>query len=109
MKLNKYHIKKSDSVKIISGNSKGKQGKVLFVDLQKGRVTVEGINLVKKTMRPTQQQPKGGIVDIAAPMNISNVMLVCSRCNKNTKVLFKEASGRKVRACKKCGEMIDKV
>jgi large subunit ribosomal protein L24 len=109
MNLNKYHIKKGDTVKILSGNSKGKQGKVLYVDLDKGRVTLEGLNLVKKTMRPTQEQPKGGIVDIAAPLNISNVILVCSRCNKSTRVTYKDVSGKKVRACKKCGEMIDKV
>jgi large subunit ribosomal protein L24 len=107
--LVKPKIRKNDQVKIIAGNEKGKTGKVLYVDRRKGRVLLEGMNLKKKHVKPSNQRPKGGIIDIEAPLDISNIRLVCPKCSKPTKVLHKILKdGRKVRTCGKCSEIIDK-
>jgi large subunit ribosomal protein L24 len=109
-KLKKCKIKKGDNVVVLLGKDKNKQGKVLNVDYKKGKVTVSGINLVKKTVRPSPQYPKGGIIEIEAPIDVSNVMVVCPKCNKRTRQTKKILpNGRKVRACNKCGEILDKV
>lgn len=105
-------IKKQDTVEVISGKNKGKSGKVIEVDREKGRVLIEGINLVRKTLRKSKENPNGGIRDIEAFLNISNVMLVCPKCNKKTRVGFKIKSDSsnnflRVRICKKCKSEID--
>ncbi|RKY00106.1 MAG: 50S ribosomal protein L24 [Spirochaetes bacterium] len=105
-----YKVKKNDRVVLIAGKDKGKTGKVLFVDRKKGRVIVEGLNMVKKTLRPSQQNPKGGIIDIEAPVHISNVMVVCPKCDRGVRVKKKMLEdGKRVRVCGKCGEILDKV
>ena len=104
-------IKKGDTVEVISGDDRGLRGTVQWTLPKKGRVVVSGINIVKKHQRPiragrTQVQP--GIIDFEAPMQLSNVMLVCPRCDQRTRVGFtRQEDGRKVRVCKKCGEAID--
>ncbi|HOJ62873.1 MAG TPA: 50S ribosomal protein L24 [Spirochaetota bacterium] len=105
-------IKKQDNVEVIAGKEKGKTGKVIDVDRNKGRVLIEGINIVKKAMRKTKENPQGGIKEIEAFINISNVMLICPKCSKKTRVGFKikrdEKEGEKrVRICKKCKAEID--
>jgi large subunit ribosomal protein L24 len=103
-------LKKGDNVVIICGEDKGKQGKIIEVFPQKNRVIIEGVNLLKKHMKPTQKSPQGGIIRQEGPIDISNIRLVCNKCNKSTSTkhgLTKE--GKKVRVCKKCGEIIDKV
>lgn len=101
-------IKRDDFVLVISGKDKGKRGKVLRVIPKESRVVVEGVNIVKKHQKPTPTRP-GGIIEMAAPIHISNVMLVCPRCNRPTRVGFTFLEdGRKVRVCKKCKENIDK-
>ncbi len=103
-------VKKNDKVQIISGKDKGKSGKVLFVDKKNGRLIVEGLNVVKKTRRPDQQNQKGGIIDIEAPISLSNVMVVCPKCSKPTRIQKKElGDGMHVRICGKCEEILDKV
>lgn len=103
-------IKKNDRVKVLTGKDKGKTGKVLFVDKKNSRVVVEGINIVKKTRRPDQQNQKGGIMDIEAPLNISNVMVVCTKCDETVRVKKRKLeNGKNVRTCGKCGEILDKV
>lgn len=103
------NIKKNDLVKIITGKNKGKQGKVLFMRREKNRLIVEGINQKKKHTRPTAKNQQGGIVEFEAPIDISNVMLICPNCNANTRVAKKFLEdGKKVRICKKCHEIIDK-
>jgi large subunit ribosomal protein L24 len=103
-------IKKNDRVKVLMGKDKGKSGKVLFVDKKNSRVVVEGLNIVKKTRRPDQQNQKGGIMDIEAPLNISNVMVVCTKCNETARIKKKKLEdGKNVRICGKCGEILDKV
>lgn len=103
-------IKKKDNVLIICGEDKGKKGKIIEIFPKKDRVLVEGINLRKKHMKPTQKSPQGGIIRQEGPIHISNIRLVCNKCNKPTitkQGMTKE--GKKVRVCKKCGEIIDKV
>ena len=102
------NIRKDDTVKVIAGKDKGKEGKVLRALPKKGRVVVEKVNVVKKAMRPPQANPSGGISSMEAAINVSNVMLVCPSCKAATRVghRFDEA-GKKHRVCKKCGKDID--
>lgn len=100
-------IKKNDTVKVIAGRSVDKIGKVLSVDREKGRVLVEGANIVKKTMKKSNENQSGGIKDIEAYLDISNVMLICPKCKKETRVGFVESDGKKKRFCKKCKAEID--
>jgi len=103
-------VKRNDRVIVLTGKDNGKRGKVLFVDKGKNRLIVEGLNIVKKTRRPDQQNPKGGIIDIEASIHISNVMVVCPKCNRGVKVKKKKLEdGKRVRICGKCGEILDKV
>jgi len=99
-------VKKKDKVVVLSGKDKGKQGEVLKVDRDKNRVIVAKINFVKRHTRATQQDP-GGIREKEAPLPIAKVMLVCPKCNQPTRPKFDVLSdGKKVRLCRKCGEMI---
>lgn len=99
-------IKKGDTVIVISGDDKGKIGKVLKVFPKKQRVIVEGVNFIKRHTRPSQKNPQGGIIEKEAPIHISNVMLWFN--NERTKVGFKVLKdGKKVRYSKKTGEVID--
>lgn len=108
MAQNKMTIRKGDTVKVISGKDRGKTGKVLRSVPEKSRVVVEKVNLAKKAMRPTQQNPQGGITTMEAPIHVSNVMLVCPKCFTPTRVSHKrDENGRKVRVCKKCNKDID--
>ena len=99
----KMNIRKGDKVQVITGKDKGKQGVVLRGFPKEERVLVEGVNMVKKAMRPTQQNPQGGIVTKEAPIHVSNVMLVCPTCGKPTRIAKKRVDGKGVRVCKKCG------
>jgi len=108
MLRDKCHIKKDDKVKVITGKDKGKIGKVLRVDRKKDRVLVENINIVKRHTRPSAQNRQGGIVESEAPIPWSNVMLMCNKCLAPVRVQMKELDdGKKVRACRKCNELID--
>lgn len=101
-------IKKNDYIEVISGKEKGRRGKVLKIFPKANRVLVEHINLVKKHTRPRGQEIKGGIIKKEAPLNVSNVMLVCNKCDKPRRIGYKTLSdGKKVRICRKCGEMIE--
>jgi large subunit ribosomal protein L24 len=101
-------IKKEDTVLVISGREKGKRGRVLSIDRTKKKVLVEQTNLVKKHMKPNQQYQQGGIIDKEAPMAISNVMLVCPKCDAPTRIGNRVLEdGRKLRECKKCKEVLD--
>ena len=103
-------VKKNDRVKVLTGRDRGKSGRVLFVDLKKRRIIVEGLNMVRKTQRPTQQNQKGGIIDIEAPLHLSNVMVVCPKCDKTSRIQKKALeNSKRVRICGKCGEILDKV
>jgi len=101
-------IKKNDTVLVISGDSKGKRGRVLSIDSMKHRLVIEGINVVKKHMKPSKKYQQGGIIEREAPLKLSNVMLLCAKCDKPTKIgnTILE-NGKKIRSCKKCGEVIE--
>ncbi|HXN05932.1 MAG TPA: 50S ribosomal protein L24 [Nitrospiria bacterium] len=105
----RVRIKKGDTVKVISGREKGKEGKVLQVLSKEAKIKVEKLNMIKKHQKPTQKNTQGGIVEKEAAIAISNVMLVCTRCLKLTRVGMKVLeNGKKIRICKKCGEGIDR-
>lgn len=101
-------IKTGDTVVVIAGKDKGKQGRVLQVFPETGRVTIDGVNMVKKHQKPKNQQDKGGIISKVAPIDASNCMVVCPSCGKASRVAHKEINGKKVRICKKCGTSLDK-
>lgn len=102
---NKVHVKTGDTVVVLSGKEKGKQGKVLQVSPKEGKVIVEGLNIAKKHVKPRNAQQQGGIVDAEAAMYASKVMAVCPKCGKPTRVAHKFLEdGTKVRICKSCGE-----
>ncbi|RMG66792.1 MAG: 50S ribosomal protein L24 [Nitrospirae bacterium] len=101
-------IKKEDNVVVISGKEKGKKGRVIAVLPKKQRVIVEKVNIIKRHMKPSQKYTQGGIIEKEGPIHISNVMLICPRCNTPTRIGNKLLDdGRKLRVCKKCKEVID--
>ena len=103
------NVKKGDTVQIISGEDKGKKGKVLQAMPTENRVLVEGINIQTKHTKPRRAGETGGIVKQAAPVNVSKVMVVCKKCNAVTRVAHTTLKdGSKVRTCKKCNESLDK-
>jgi large subunit ribosomal protein L24 len=104
----KLHVRKGDTVLVLTGKNAGKRGKVIQTDPATSRVVVEGVNVAKRHSRPTPSLPQGGIVEKEAPVASSNVMLVCGKCNQPTRVAKKLVEEKYVRACKKCGEIIDK-
>lgn len=102
-------VKKGDIVLVLKGKDRGRRGKVLRVLPDEGRVVIEGINVVKKHQRATGKVMQGGIIDQEAPMPSANVMLVCNKCNEPSRVARRELpDGRRVRTCKRCGEILDK-
>ena len=98
-------LHKNDNVEVIAGKDVGKRGEIVRVYADKDTVLVRGVNMVKKTFRPKSQQDRGGILDIEAPIHVSNVMIICKRCGK-TRVGFKIEDGKKTRICRKCGEVL---
>ena len=105
----RVHIKKNDQVYVLSGKDRGKTAKVLKVFPDKNKAIVEGLNNIQKHTRPNPQKNiKGGILPKEAPIHISNLMVVCKRCNKRTRIgKSEQADGRKVRVCKNCNELLD--
>ena len=102
---NKLHVKKDDTVRILSGDDRGKTGKVLAVSPKEGKVIVEGLNMVKKHVKPRKMGDQGGIVEAESAIYASKVQIVCPACKKATRVAHKVLEdGSKVRVCKHCGE-----
>ena len=106
LERNNFHVKKNDIVMVISGHEKGKSGKIIRVLKKAGTVVIEKINRVKKHSKPTQKNPGGGISEIEKPLDVSKVMLFCSKCNKGVKVKHKMVKDKWIRVCKKCGQNI---
>ena len=105
---NRTKLKKDDKVKVVAGKDKGKLGKVLKIDRQRGRVLVENINIIKRHSRPSAQNRQGGIIEREAFLDSSNVMLLCSKCMEPVRVGGKILEdGKKVRVCKRCNEILD--
>ncbi len=102
------NLRTGDTVIVIAGKDKGKSGKIVSSNSETKRVVVEGINIVHKHSKPRSQKDKGGIKKKEAAIDVSNVMLICSSCNKPTRIAHKfDEKGNKHRACKHCGAIID--
>ena len=99
-------IHKGDTVIITTGKDRGKKGKRLESFPKDRKVSVEGVNLKKKHVKPKRAREKGQIVTIPAPLSVSNVKLLCSKCQKATRIGLKVEDGKKYRICKKCGKRI---
>ena len=97
-------IGKGDRVRVLSGKDKGKEGEVMRALPREGKVIVDGVNVARKSQRPTRTTQQGGIIDKDMPIQVSNVALVCPSCGKPTRVGYTiDKSGEKARVCKKCG------
>lgn len=99
-------IKKDDTVLIISGKDRGKKGKIIRALPKERKVVVEGVNIRKKHIRPRRAGEKGQIVEMPAPIDVSNVMIICPKCGKPTRVGYKIGEKKKYRICKKCSQEI---
>lgn len=102
----KYRLRKEDLVQVIAGKDKGKQGRIIKVNAEKGRAIVAGVNMVKKAMKKRKQTDRGGIVEIEAALDLSNLMIVCKKCNKPVRTAYKLEGESKKRVCRKCGEVL---
>lgn len=103
------HIKKDDYVQVIAGKDRGKRGKVLQVFPQEGRLTVERVNLLKRHTRPVRQTQQGGIIEREGKLHLSNVMPICGKCERGVRVGHHILEDKKkVRICRRCGEILDK-
>lgn len=100
------HVKKGDKVAVIAGSDKGKIGKVLASMPKQNRVVVEGVNMVTKHQKQTNEMQQAGIVHKEGTINVSNVMLYCDKCKSGVRTESKIENGKKVRACKKCGTVL---
>jgi len=102
-------VKRGDTVAVVAGKERGKRGKVLRVLPAQERLIVEKVNFIKRHQRPTQKLRQGGIIEREGTLPLSNVMVVCTKCDRPTRVAVQVlADGRKVRVCKRCDEMIDR-
>jgi large subunit ribosomal protein L24 len=96
----KLHVKKGDTVRVVSGGHKGKEGKILDVNAETSRVIVENVNVIKKAQKPTQQNPKGGFIEREAPIHASNVQLLDPKTNKPTRTYARVENNQKYRVAK---------
>jgi large subunit ribosomal protein L24 len=97
-------IRKGDRVRVLTGKDRGKEGNVMRSIPREGKVIVDGVNVARKSQRPTRTTQQGGIIDKDMPLPVSNVALVCPACGRPTRVGYKvDPSGTKVRVCRKCG------
>ena len=101
-------IRKNDAVMVITGKDRGKKGKVRFAYPRDEKIIVEGVNFIKKHSRAKGQARQAGIIDLEAPLRVSNVMFLCDKCNHPSRIGFRKLEdGRRVRICRACGEVID--
>lgn len=108
--LQKRRLKKNDIVEVISGKEKGKKGKILMIIPETQRLTIEKLNMLKRHTKPGGANKQGGIIEKEGTINISNVLLVCDKCGKGVRVKYKKLEdGKRVRVCRKCNEVLDKV
>lgn len=106
----KFHLKKDDIVQVITGKEKGKKGKIMVLFPESGRVTIEKLNMLKKHMKGDGKSRQAGIVEKEGTIHISNVLIVCDKCGKGVRIKRKKLEdGKRVRVCRKCEEVIDRV
>lgn len=101
-------IRKGDTALVISGKNKGKKGRILSVSPVAGKLTIEGVNIIKRHTKPSKKYAQGGIIEKEGPLHISNVMFLCPKCNKPTRIgntVLED--GKKLRTCRKCKEVLD--
>ena len=101
--MEKLHVKKGDTVVVVSGDDKGVKGEVLETSPKEGKVIVKGVNIVTRHVKPRKQGEQGGILKMETPIYACKVMVVCPKCGKPTRVAHKLVDGKNVRVCKKCG------
>lgn len=103
----KMNVRKGDTVKVLSGKDKGTVAEIIRALPREQKVVVKGVAIVKKSVRPSQANPRGGIISVEAPIHVSRVQLVCPTCGKATRIAHVFTSeGKKIRQCKKCGAEI---
>ncbi len=100
-------IKTNDRVKILSGKDKGKAGKVIQVFKDENKIVVEGLNIIKKHLRPQKRTDKGQILELSAPMHTAKAMLICPKCEKTVRVGYQKDGAVKKRHCRRCHQFID--
>ena len=105
--MNNLSVKKGDTVVVISGQDKGKKGEILHAAPADNRVMVKGVNMITKHVKPKRQGEAGGRIEQEGTIDASNVMIVCPKCGKATRVAHQFVDGKKVRVCKKCGKVMD--
>jgi len=99
-------LRKGDTVQVITGKDAGKSGTITHVITDTGRITVEGVNVAKKHRKPRSQEDPGGIMDRDMPLDASNVMLLCKKCDRPVRVGFEIKDGEKIRVCSRCGKEV---
>ena len=102
----KFKIHKDDTVEVLAGKDKGKRGTIVRVLSKKDAVLVSGVNIVKKAMKKRSAQDQGGIIEIEAPLHVSNVGIVCKKCGRPVKIGYKIDGDKKIRVCRKCGDIL---
>lgn len=107
--MSKLHVKKGDKVVVLTGKDAGKTGEILATNREKSTVIVSGVNVQSHHNKPRSKEDKGGIVKSEGPISSSNVQVICSACGKATRIAKIEENGKMVRACKKCGAVLDAV
>ncbi|MDO8430147.1 MAG: 50S ribosomal protein L24 [bacterium] len=100
------NIHKGDNVQIMAGKDRGKRGKVLDIEMKKSKILIQGLNLFKKHKKPTKQGEKGETISVSRYLSVSSALLVCSSCDKPSRIGYKDEGGKKVRYCKKCQAII---
>jgi len=100
-------LKVNDNVIVITGSDRGRRGKILKINRRKGRVVVEGVNKRNKNVKKSQEHPKGGVLNIEFPIDLSNVQLFCEKCKKGRRIGFLLKDDSKKRTCRSCGKSID--
>jgi large subunit ribosomal protein L24 len=100
----KIRFRKNDKVKVLSGKDRGVSGKITSIDREKGKVVVDGVNKIKKHVKGDGKNRKGEIVEIFAPIDVSNIQLICPKCGKPTRIGYKFEAEKKLRVCKKCND-----
>ena len=101
--MKSLHVKKGDTVVILSGDDRGKKGKVMEVSPSEGKVIVEGLNMVKKHVKPRKMGDAGGIIEAEGALYASKVALYCAKCGKGVRVKIQQDGDNKIRVCAKCG------
>jgi len=103
----KYKFKKGDNVVVQTGKDKNKSGQISSIETKSGKAIVAGINIYKKSTKPSKKYPQGGIMEISKPIDLSNLLVICPNCKKTSRIKIKNSSDANTRVCNKCSEALD--